>query len=88
MVVSTMETGKTTRGRATVSKPGKMVLATKASTSMTREKGKGLTSILMDESMKETIRMTSNTASDFTRLPLELPRDKNGKRESSSCDLI
>jgi hypothetical protein len=87
-VVSTMETGKMTRRRATVSSPGQMVLATKASTSMTREKGKGLTSILMDVSMKETIRMGRNTVSDFTRLPLELPRDKNGKRERRLRDFI
>jgi hypothetical protein len=86
--VSTMETLKTARRRATVSKPGQTVIATKASSLMTREKGKGFTSGLMDVSMKDTIRMDSNTASDFTRLPRELPRDKNGKRERRLRDFI
>jgi hypothetical protein len=82
MVVSTMDTLKTTRRRATVSSPGQMVNATKASSSMTSMRGKEHTSMLTAVCMKATRRMTRNTVSDFTRLQLELPRDKNGKRES------
>jgi hypothetical protein len=77
-----METGKTTRRRAMVSSPTQMVNATKASSSMTTKKGKEHTSILTEVCLKGTGRMGRNTESDFTRMPLELPREKNGKRES------
>jgi hypothetical protein len=86
--VSTMETIKTARGRATVSTPGHQGLATKASISMTRQRGKGHTSILMAVSMKGTIRMIRDTVSDFTHFPLELEGEENGNREKGSGGLI
>ena len=72
MVVSTMEIGKTTRVRATVSTPGHQVVATKASSSIPSQRGKGHTSGLTAVSMKGTIRMIKDTVSDVTHMPLEL----------------
>ena len=79
--MSTMETGKTSRWRATVSTPGQMVDATRASTLTIRRMATGYASGPMEGNMKADGRIGSNMVSEFTHLPLERLREENGKRE-------
>ena len=88
MVVSSMETGRTTRWRGTGSSPGQMVDATRANTSTTRRREMAHSSGLMVGSTRATGRMGSNTASAFTHLPQERPREESGTRERGSPGLI
>jgi hypothetical protein len=83
-----METGRTTRWRDTVSSPGQMVDATRASTSTTRRRAMEHSSGPMAGSTRVTGRMGSNTASAFTHLPPERQREENGMRERESLGLI
>ena len=52
-----METGRITRRRETVFSPNQTVEDTKESTSMTRERAKGHSTLPMEASMKATGRM-------------------------------
>jgi hypothetical protein len=88
MVESSMETGRTTRWRGTVSSPGQMVDATRASTSTTRKRAMAHSSGLMAGSTRATGKMGSNTESEFTHLPQERPRGESGTRERGSPGLI